>query len=90
MLAYWFAARGGWLKRLLAVSAILALVPMGNHLFVLENWSYYARWFYMPTLMMVLATAIVPKLGIRSHYLTQAETPGPVFSKLVPKQSQTS
>ncbi len=58
VLAYWFAARGGWLKRLLAVSAILALVPMGNHLFVLENWSYYARWFYMPTLMMVLATAI--------------------------------
>ena len=32
----------------------------------------------------------MPKLGIRSHYLTQAETPGPVFSKLVPKQSQTS
>lgn len=58
VLAYFFAAKGGWLKRLLAVSAILALVPMGNHLFVLENYSYYARWFYMPTLMMVLATAI--------------------------------
>ena len=40
--------------------------------------------------VLVLATAIVPKLGIRSHYLTQAETPGPVFSKFVPKQSQTS
>ena len=40
--------------------------------------------------VLVLATAIVPKLGIRSHYLTKAETPGPVFSKLVPKQSQTS
>ena len=40
--------------------------------------------------VLVLTTAIVPKLGIRSHYLTQAETPGPVFSKLVPKQSQTS
>ena len=40
--------------------------------------------------VLVLATAIVPKLGIRSHYLTQAETPGPVFSKLVPKQSKTS
>ena len=40
--------------------------------------------------VLVLATAIVPKLGFRSHYLTQAETPGPVFSKLVPKQSQTS
>ena len=40
--------------------------------------------------VLVLATAIVPSLGIRSHYLTQAETTGPVFSKLVPKQSQTS
>lgn len=40
--------------------------------------------------VLVLATAIVPSMGIRSHYLTQAETPGPVFSKLVPKQSQTS
>lgn len=40
--------------------------------------------------VLVLATAIIPSLGIRSYYLTQAETPGPVFSKLVPKQSQTS
>ena len=40
--------------------------------------------------VLVLATAVLPTLGIRSHYLTQAETPGPVFSKLVPKQSQTS
>ena len=40
--------------------------------------------------VLVLATALLPSLGIRSHYLTQAESPGPVFSKLVPKQSQTS
>ena len=40
--------------------------------------------------MLVLATAILPSLGVPSHYLTQAESPGPVFSKLVPKQSQTS
>ena len=40
--------------------------------------------------VLVLATAIMPMLGIRSQYLTQAESPGPVFSKLVPKQSQTS
>lgn len=58
VLAYFFAAKRSWLKKMLGLSAILALVPMGNHLFVLENYSYYARWFYMPTLMMVLATAI--------------------------------
>lgn len=40
--------------------------------------------------VLVLATAILPSMGIRTHYLTQAESPGPVFSKLVPKQSQSS
>lgn len=40
--------------------------------------------------VLVLLTALLPSMGVRSHYLTQAETPGPVFSKLVPKQSQTS
>jgi len=40
--------------------------------------------------VLVLATALLPSMGIRSHYLTQAESPGPVFSKLVPKQSQSS
>ena len=40
--------------------------------------------------VLVLATAVLPSMGIRSHYLTQAESPGPVFSKLVPKQSQSS
>lgn len=40
--------------------------------------------------VLVLLTALLPSMGVRSHYLTQAESPGPVFSKLVPKQSQTS
>lgn len=40
--------------------------------------------------VLVLATAVIPSLGIRSRYLAQAESPGPTFSKLVPKQSQTS
>ena len=40
--------------------------------------------------VLVLATALIPTIGIRTKYLTQAESPGPVFSKLVPKQAQTS
>lgn len=40
--------------------------------------------------VLVLLTALLPSMGVRSHHLTQAESPGPVFSKLVPKQSQTS
>ena len=45
-----------WLKRMLILSFIMAMVPMLNHLFVLENYSYYTRWFYMPVLLMCLAT----------------------------------
>ena len=40
--------------------------------------------------VLVLTTALMPSLGISSRYLAQAESPGPVFSKLVPKQAQTS
>lgn len=59
VMAYWLGTRKDWLKKMLGVSAILALVPLGNHLFVALNYSYYARWYYMPTLMLVLATAKV-------------------------------
>jgi len=40
--------------------------------------------------VLVLTTALLPSMGLRSHFLIQAESPGPVFSKLSPKQSQTS
>ncbi|MEG1388932.1 MAG: YfhO family protein [Angelakisella sp.] len=57
VIAWCMAKKKDWLKRIIITSGIMAVVPMLNHLFVLENYSYYARWFYMPTLMMVLATA---------------------------------
>ena len=40
--------------------------------------------------VLVLTTALLPSMGLRAHFLIQAESPGPVFSKLMPKQSQTS
>ncbi len=40
--------------------------------------------------VLVLTTALLPSMGIRSHFLIQAESPGPVFSKLTPRQSHTS
>lgn len=46
-----------WLKKLLAVLAVFACVPVLNSMFQLMNSSiYYARWFYMGVLMLVLAT----------------------------------
>lgn len=40
--------------------------------------------------VLVLLTALLPSLGIRSHYLTQAGNPGPGLFQAGPKQSQTS
>ena len=57
VLAYFFQRKNDWVKKLLALSLLLALVPGLNSLFVLLNHSYYARWYYMPILLMALASA---------------------------------
>ena len=83
VLAYFFAARDSWLKKILAVSAVLALVPMGNHLFVLENYSYYTRWFYMPTLMMVLASAIALENVEKARFAKAVRVTGTVLAVIL-------
>ncbi len=47
-----------WLKKLMVTLFVMAMVPFFNAAFQLMNASYYARWYYMFTLMMALATAI--------------------------------
>lgn len=47
-----------WLKRLLWILFLMAFVPILNSLFQLLNAAYYARWFYMLTLMLALATVV--------------------------------
>ena len=56
-IAYCRAMRRDFTKRMILLSLILSLVPIGNALFVLGNDSYYARWFYMPLLLCAGATA---------------------------------
>jgi len=46
-----------WLSLILKISLFVALIPCFNSVFSLFNGSYYARWFYMPVLLMCLATA---------------------------------
>ena len=50
--------RKHWLKKLLWALFLMALVPFLNSAFQLMNTSFYARWYYMLTLMMALATAM--------------------------------
>ena len=57
VVAYWRARQGDSKKRIIAVCMVFALVPILNSAFYALNSSYYARWFYMPVLLMCLATA---------------------------------
>lgn len=45
-----------WLRRMMFVLIVCTLIPGLNALFQLMNQMYYARWFYMLTLMLILAT----------------------------------
>ena len=47
-----------WLKKLLPFLLVCTMVPIMNSIFQMFVMSYYARWFYMLTLMMSLATVL--------------------------------
>ena len=56
----WFKLREkSWLKRVLAICVLCAMVPILNSAFYAFNTSYYARWFYMPVLLIALATVML-------------------------------
>ncbi|WP_026508050.1 YfhO family protein [Butyrivibrio sp. MC2013] len=47
-----------WLKKMLLACLIIAFIPGLNSAFSLFNAQYYARWYYMPVMLMALATAM--------------------------------
>ncbi|MGN0470846.1 MAG: YfhO family protein [Acutalibacteraceae bacterium] len=47
-----------WLRVFIPTLFLMAFVPILNSMFQLFNATYYARWFYMLTLMLALATVI--------------------------------
>ncbi|MBR3962935.1 MAG: YfhO family protein [Oscillospiraceae bacterium] len=57
VIAYVRCVKNDWLKKMIIACCIFALVPVLNSLFILFNHSFYARWYYMFILMLVLATA---------------------------------
>ncbi len=50
---------GHWAKRLVIICMICAFFPILNSAFYMFNSSYYARWFFMPILIMSMMTACV-------------------------------
>ena len=55
-IAYWRSHRGDSKKRIVATCAVFALVPVLNSAFYMLNSSYYARWYYMPVLILCAMT----------------------------------
>ena len=55
-IAYLRAHRKGWQRTMLLTCLVIAFVPILNAAFALFNSEYYARWFYMPILLLSLVT----------------------------------
>lgn len=59
VIAFMRTRKKHWATKMIWVCMIMACVPVLNSLFVLLNSSYYARWYYMPILIMCMMTAKV-------------------------------
>ncbi len=58
VIAYFLYNKGkDWMKRLTIMCLVCAFVPVLNALFSALNSEYYARWFYMPILIMAVMSA---------------------------------
>ena len=68
--AYWRAKHGDSKKRIVGTCAVFALVPVLNSAFYALNSSYYARWFYMPVLILCLMT-----VNALENHNTDLDTP---------------
>lgn len=58
VIAYLKGAKKTWLKWMLPICFAVCFIPGVNAAFSLFNYSYYARWFFMPLMLMALASCI--------------------------------
>ena len=58
VIAFFSKFKKHWIKAVLLICALCSFIPTLNSMFQLFNSAYYARWFYMPILIMSLATAV--------------------------------
>ncbi len=56
VIAFMKGAKKHWGRALIAACLVMAFVPGLNAAFTMFNNNYYTRWFYMPTLIISLAT----------------------------------
>ena len=79
-----FEASSGFTTTGATILPDIEVLPYG-----IQFWRCFTHWLGGMGVL-VLATAVFPSLGVKSHYLTRVETPGPMVVKLVPKQAKTS
>ena len=78
VIAFMQRKKGHWARRLVIVSMVMAFVPVLNSLFGGMNASYYARWFYMPILVMAMMSAYAmddPRTDMRFGAVLSAAMP---------------
>lgn len=59
VIAFMKARKNNWSSKLIIMCIVMAFVPYLNTSFYAFNSSYYARWYYMPILIMCMMTAYV-------------------------------
>ncbi len=73
-----------WATRIIYICLFMACVPILNSAFYMFNSSYYARWYYMPILLMAFMTAYAidnEDVGLKHGYLISFLVP--VFFGLI-------
>lgn len=58
VIAWLQSRKGHWLRRMIIICFFMAYIPFLNSIFQLLSSTYYARWFFMFTLMNSLATVM--------------------------------
>ena len=89
VIAYCRIFRRSWKKRMIILCGVIAFIPLFNSVFSAFNSEYYARWFYMPILIMAAMTARALETGRREALagaarITGAITAGIMLCALVP------
>lgn len=72
-----------FIKYILGVSGIFAIIPLLNSSFTVFTGEYYARWFYMPILFMVLATVIAMEKANKKDWMVGLTVSGGITLLLV-------
>ena len=74
--SYIKSKKNDWISTILIICFVIMLIPGFNSAFSLFNSAYYARWYYMPVLLMCLATAKTLEEGLDLNPGLKLETSG--------------